>query len=154
MSAEPLERGQLQIRSLAFGLLVDRTAACSDVVAPLARLLVRRVDERALHDQLPQIGEDGRSLGGRGRLDLLPLLLALVAREVILGAGDPGVLVFAAEQFGGRESIERVLQTTATVEGALPVIAPEAAGLVVENLELRGADLVDTVDPPGNSERQ
>ncbi len=64
------------------------------------------------------------------------------------------VSVLGAKKFDGGKAVERMLKTTTAAEDALPVVTPEAAGLVVEHLELRRTDPVDTVDPTRDSERQ
>src|SRR3954467_2728005 len=47
-----------------------------------------------------------------------------------------------------------MLKPPATIEDSLPVFAPVAAGLVINDAELRRTDLVDAIDASGDAERQ
>src|SRR5436190_18574913 len=133
MSRQPPERLQLGVRQLSFRLRVNTSAARRRVVAPPARLVVGRMDERAIYDQLAQITEHGRSLRERWGRDVHPLTTPLVTGEVVAGAGELRILIARPQQFHGGQPVQRMLEPPPAVERPLPVIAPEAAGLVVEN---------------------
>ena len=45
-----------------------------------------------------------------------------------------------------------MLETTSPAERTLPVVSPEAAGLVVEYLEGSHADFINSIDAPGDTE--
>src|SRR5688572_15637103 len=140
MRGQPSERLQLRIRELAFRCLVHGPAARRLVVAPLASLLVRRVDERTVHDHLTQVAEYGRGLRQRRRRDMHALPSSLVAGEVVTGAGHLGVPVARAQELDRSQAVEGMLKPPAAVERPFPIVAPEAAGLVVQNLELGRAN--------------
>src|SRR4029453_1613608 len=79
---------------------------------------------------------------------------SLMAGEVVDARGDLGLLVGAPKQFDRGETVERVLQTTAAVERALPAVAIESAGLVVDDLERFRAHLYEPIHATGDVKRK
>src|SRR4051812_3237560 len=135
-------------------MLAHRVVAGRRVVAPLARLVVCGMNKRAVHDQLTQVGENRCGLGERWRGNAHALALPLMAREVVLGAGHFRPFVSRPQQLYGGQTVERMLKPPTPIEDSLPVVAPVAAGLVINDAELRRTDLVDAIDASGDAERQ
>src|SRR3954470_6310746 len=154
MRRQPRVCLQGRIPQLGASLLVNVCAARLAVVAPLAGVLVGRMDERPADDHVTQICQNRSRLSQCRCRDRHSLLTALVAGEVIDSTRELRLLVFHLQQLDDGEAIESVLQATTLVEGATPAIAPESTCLVVENFEFRWPDFVDPIDPASYSECQ
>ena len=107
-----------------------------------------------LHDELAKVTEHGRGLLDRGPGNPKPLSTSLVTGKVVDAGSNARTFVHAPQQLDCRQAIERMLKTTTAVERAYPVVAPVAAGLVVEHLERSGPHLIDPVDAARNPECQ
>src|SRR6266850_2617788 len=145
-----IEPGILKLR---VRLLVHVSAARRGVIAIPAVVLVRRPNELSFDDQVPQISKHLSDHGARRRFDPDAFLPSLAAREVIHAAFDLRILDARLEHLDGGEPIERVLKTTAAVERPFPAVPPESAGLVIEDLERRVAELVDAIDAARDAKR-
>src|SRR5580700_3617420 len=134
------------IRQFFSSLPVHLSATSRDVVAESAIALIRCPDELSLDDQVAQVSKHLCDVILLRRLDPDALQLPLVAREVVDAGNDLWVLVTGLEQCDGGESIQRVLETTPSIERPLPLIPPEAASLIVEHLERSLTDLVNSIN--------
>src|SRR5688572_27002111 len=77
-----------------------------------------------------------------------------MAGEVVDARGDLRLGRSLLQQLNRCQPVERMLQTTAAVEYAVPVRPPEPTRLVVDHLERAGTHLVDAVDSASDLERQ
>src|SRR5262245_18835467 len=129
MRGQPPVRLQFRISQLPLGARLERPIAGSAVVAEPTVLLRRAVREAARHDHLPKVCQDAPDGVKAGRIDPYALPPPLAAREVIHACDDFRILVAPAQQLRGRQAVQRMLETAASVEDPIPVVAPEAAGL-------------------------
>src|SRR2546422_2671681 len=151
MGGKPPVHIEPGILKLPVRLRVHVSAARRGVIAIPAVVLVRRPNELSFDDQVPQIAQHLSDHRARWRFDPHVLLASLTAREVIHATFDLRTLEPRLEHLDGSEPVKRVLKTAAAVERALPAVAPVSAGLVIEDFERRGADLVDAIDAAGDT---
>ncbi len=120
-----------------FDVCLQPLRFCGRTVPPFlddGRLAVPVLEESS--DHLAQVTKHGCRLGGRRGGDSFALAPSLVAWKVVLRTRHLRLPVPRAQELDRGKAVEGMLKATAAVERPLEIVAPEAAGLVVEHLEL------------------